>query len=36
MAGAPGKLRIGDLLVDAGEISSDQLGEALGQQKTAG
>ena len=36
MAGAPGKLRIGDLLVDAGEISSDQLGLALGQQKTAG
>jgi len=36
MAGAPGKIRIGDLLVDAGEISSDQLDQALGQQKTAG
>jgi MSHA biogenesis protein MshE len=36
MAGAPGKIRIGDLLVDAGEISPDQLDQALGQQKTAG
>ena len=34
MASAPGKIRIGDLLVDAEEISHEQLSEALALQKT--
>ena len=34
MASAPGKIRIGDLLVDAEEISQEQLGEALALQKS--
>ncbi len=36
MAGVPTKIRIGDLLVEAGEISAEQLDQALAQQKTLG
>ena len=36
MAGVPTKVRIGDLLVEAGEISNSHLEEALSQQKTVG